>query len=424
MGTAPLTARPSGRLRDDREFARFWLARMVTLAGTSVSMVALPVLVYALSRSPLTTALVAALEALPYLLFGLLAGALADRWERKRVMVVTDLLNAAALASLPLAHAFGALTVPHVLVVAFTVPTLFVFFDAADFGALPMLVGRERIAAAQSALWGGGTVVEMVMPALAGAALAVVAAPVLLVVDATSYVLSAVLMASLRRPMSAPDRPTEPLRARLLVADVREGLRWLWRHGPVRALTLLGALQAAAGGAFVGQLVVWADRVLDVRAGDARLGVLFASWSVGTLAASLLLPPLARRLGAARVALLALPCSAGFAVAVALATHWLLAAALSAAWGAAYMLVVVNAITYRQQVTPDALMSRVNTTGRMLSFGLGWPVGSVFGGLVSTAAGPRVALLAGSGVLVAGAVAAWFSPLRRVPRVVVVEEPA
>jgi MFS family permease len=180
-------------------------------------------------------------------------------------------------------------------------------------------------------------------------------------------------------------------------------------------MTFLGTAQAVAGGAFVGQLVVWADRVLDVRAGDARLGVMFGAWSVGSLAATLVLPRLAARLGAARVALLALPCSAALAGAVALAPTWELATVLVVAWGAAYMMVVVNAITYRQQVTPDRLMSRVNTTGRMLSFGLGWPLGSVLGGVVSEVAGPRAALLAGALVLTGGAVGGWLSPLRREP---------
>jgi predicted MFS family arabinose efflux permease len=253
------------------------------------------------------------------------------------------------------------------------------------------------------------------MPAAAGAALAVVAAPWLLVADALSYVGSALLIASVTRPMSSSERPTDPLRPRLLLTEVTEGLRWLWRHVPVRVMTLLGAAQAVAGGAFVGQLVVWADRELDIRAGDVRLGIVFTSWSVGSLVATLVLPRLAARFGAARVALLALPWSAALALAVAVSSNWVVASILVATWGAAYIMVVVNAITYRQQVTPDRLMSRVNTTGRMLSFGLGWPLGSVLGGVVSEAAGPRAALVTGALVLAAGAVGAWLSPLRREP---------
>ncbi len=401
-------------LRADPDFRRFWAARMVTLAGTSVTIVALPVVVYAMTHSPLVTAFVAAAEALPYLLFGLIAGALADRWERRRVMVVTDLLSALVIGSLPVAYALDLLTVGHVLAVAFVVPTLFVFFDAADFGAIPMLVGRARIASAQSAIWSAGTVVEIAVPGLAGAALAVVAAPELLVADALSYVASAVLISRVRRPLSWEHRSRAPVRPAALVADVREGLVWLWRHAPVRVMTAIGAAQSVAGGAFMGQLVVWADRVLGVRAGDVRLGILFSAWGVGSLASTLVLPRLAARYGAVRLALYGIPCSALLALAVALSTQWVVATVLTAGWGAAYMLVVVNAITYRQQVTPDALMSRVNTTGRMLSFGLGAPFGALLGGVVANSAGPRAALVAGAGVLAVGAAGAWFSPLRAV----------
>ncbi|MDQ1641006.1 MAG: hypothetical protein QOJ90_357 [Actinomycetota bacterium] len=401
------------RLRDDPQFRRFLLARLISLGGTSVTLVAFPVVVYGLSGSPLLTALVAAFEAVPYLMFGLPAGALADRFDRRRVMVFSDLANAAVLASIPIAWSLGVLTIPHLLVAAFLVPALFVFFDAADFGAVPALVGRDRIAAANSAIWSTSTVIETSVPLLAGAALAVVDGAALIGIDAVSYVASALILRALSRPLSDPARrPTAPLSRRALVADVREGLSFLWGHATVRTMTVVGACQSIAGGAFVGQMVVWADRTLDVRAGDARLGVVFGSWGVGVLVASLTMPPLVRRYGAARVTLLGLPASAALCGVTALVGNWVLGSLALVAWGAAYMLVVINSITYRQQVTPEHLMSRVNTTGRMLSFGLGWPLGSVIGGAVSEIAGPQAAMLAGAVVLAAGAVGAWLSPLR------------
>ena len=94
-GTSP---RPQ-RLRDDPDFRRYWLGRVASLTGSLVTAVAMPVLVYRISGSPLLTALVTVLEAAPYLLFGLFSGALADRWDRKRVMVLADLVNAALIAS-------------------------------------------------------------------------------------------------------------------------------------------------------------------------------------------------------------------------------------------------------------------------------------------------------------------------------------
>lgn len=401
-----------GRLRDDRDFRRFWLARMVSLAGSALTLLALPVLAYDLSGSPLLTALVAALEALPYLLLGLVAGALADRWDRKRVMVVTDLASAAVLATVPAAAALGVLTVGHVLLCAFLAPAAFVFFDAANFGAVPVLVGRSRIAAANSAVWGPGNVVETGVTAAGGALLAVLGASGLVALDVVTYVASALLVRAIVRPLHDTARSRAPMDRASLSADVREGLRFLLGHGAVRTMTFLGACQAISGGAFVGQLVVWADRRLDVRSGDPRLGLVFAAWGVGALLAALALPELARRYGAARVALFGLPASAVLSVATALATTWVAGAVLTLVWGAAYMLVVTNAINFRQQVTPEALMSRVGTTGRMLSFGLGWPLGGVLGGVVAEASGPVAGMLAGASVLWCGVVYAWLSPLR------------
>src|SRR6266540_2642389 len=233
-----------------------------------VTYVALPVLVYQVTGSSLWTALVTVAQGAPYLCVGLLAGAVADRGDRRRLMVATDLASAAVLASIPVAYAAGALTAPHVLAAAFAAQTLFVFFDAANFGALPVLVGRDRIVAAQAALIGTGTMMELAVPALAGAALAVLAPAPLLAVDALSFVVSALLLGRITRPLWDPARAGQPRR---LAVEVRDGLRFLWRQPIVRTITLVGAAQAFVGGVFIGQLVPWADQVLGVppRAGRA-----------------------------------------------------------------------------------------------------------------------------------------------------------
>jgi MFS family permease len=115
------------RLRDDSDFRRYWLARALSTTGSMVTAIALPVLVYRLSGSTVLTAVVTALESAPYLLTGLFAGALADRWNRRRVMVTADTVNAALVGSVPLAHLLGVLTVVQVLIVAFTVQAVHTF---------------------------------------------------------------------------------------------------------------------------------------------------------------------------------------------------------------------------------------------------------------------------------------------------------
>ncbi len=397
-------------LRRSPDFRRYWTARMVSAAGTLITYVTLPILVYQLTGSSLWTALVTAAEGLPYLCFGLFAGAVADRVDRRRLMVATDLVNAAVLGSVPLAYLLDALTAPHVLVAGAVTQSLYVFFDAANFGALPSLVGRTRIAAANSTVHGSTTLLELVVPPLVGAAIALTSPAPLLAVDVVSFVASALLIRAIVTPLQVRlDGPRAPL-----AVDIREGLSYLWHQPVVRTQTFVGGLQAAAGGAFMGQFVPWLDHDLGIPpTGDVRLGLLFTGWAAGGLVASARFPRVVRTLGEARVTLLFLPASALCELLCALSGDWVTAAVLLACWSVAYQLVLLTAVTTRQRVTPDRLQSRVNTAARMLSFGLGAPLGALAGGMVSHAYGLRAAMVAAAGVIVMAAVAAWLSPLRR-----------
>ena len=128
----------------DQSFVLYWLGRAISLLGTAITSVVLPILVYRLTTSAFLTSLLATLEVLPYFCFGLFAGVLADRTDRRRLMVGCDLLNTLLLGSIPLAAVFHVLTIPHIFVVAFLSAAAYVWFDAANFGALPTLVGRAR----------------------------------------------------------------------------------------------------------------------------------------------------------------------------------------------------------------------------------------------------------------------------------------
>lgn len=398
-------------LRNDAVFRRFWLARVCSLAGTAVTYVAMPALVYQLTGSNLWTAFVAVAVAAPFLCFGLVAGVVADRVDRRRLMVATDVANAALLASVPIAYAAGVLTAVQVLLVALASQSLWVFFEAAGAGGLPALVGRGRIAAAQSAIYGAEYAVEAIMPMLAGLALVVVRAPTLLAVDAISFAASALLIRSIVRPFAEPG--AAPVAGRHPLAGVWEGLLFVWRHPHVRVLTGVGFVQCLAGGAYMGQVVPWADQTLGVGPDDGRIGLLFAAWGVGGLIASLLYPRIVGWLGEARAALAFLPLSALGSILMAASGHWLAAALSVAGWVVAYMTVAMTQVTLRQKVSPDRLQGRVHTAARMLSLGLGWPVGAVLGGVIADAADPHTSMTVVAGILVAGAVAVWFSPLRR-----------
>jgi MFS family permease len=399
------------RLRDDRDFRRYWVARMTSLSGSLITAVAMPVLVYRLSHSPGLTALTTTVEALPYLLVGLFAGAVGDRLDRKRVMVGADLVNVVIVTSVPVAWWLGALTVPHVLIAGLLAQTFFTFFDGANFGALPVLVGRDRIGEANAAIWGFGGVLDLLVPTGVGVVMAVVHPADLLVIDALSFLVSALTIRSIRRAMSQPRAGAGRLRLQQVGADIREGVLFLWRHDGVRSNTIIGTLQSAAGGGFIALWVPWADRVLHIGTSGWRFGLLFSVWGIGGILASALTPRLLRRFSAARLTLLWIPVSGAGGLLVASSTHWLLACIWMVVWGLAYQLVIINSLNYRQLVTPEHLLSRVNTAGRMLSWGVGWTGGALAGGALATVMGLRQAILVVVAAGILAAVFAWLSPL-------------
>lgn len=403
------------RLRDDSDFRHYWWARVLSTSGSVITLIALPVLVYRMSGSALLTALVSALEAAPYLVFGLFAGALSDRWERRRLMIGADFANTALMASVPVAHWLGVLTIPHVLLVAFFSPAVAVFFDGANFGALPVLVGSNRIGEANAVVFGASTAVEMVLPSLVGVCLAVVHPATLMAIDALSFVASALFIRAISRALQDPSRQLHQISGTAILADIREGLGFLAHHAGVRTMTIVGAIQCLAGGGFVALLVVWCDRVLGVGTSGWRFGLVYSAWSVGALVASLMLPRILRRLSPAAVALRAIPFSAVLGVITTFAISWQFAAIGMFGWSIAYTLVVVNTISYRQQVTPEHLLGRVNTAGRMLSWGMGWTLGALVGGALGNAVGVRPAMTAMAALGLIAAVVAWTSPLRGQP---------
>lgn len=396
----------TARLWADADWRRYWVSRVVSYAGGTVTYVAAPILVYALTGSAFWTGVMAATEGLPYLLFGLVAGAFADRVDRRRLMVGADLLSAAVVGSVPLAWFAGVLTLTHVILVGLLFNTIFVFFDAANFGALPALVGRGRVGEANSAVWSATQLLDLLLPGAVGLALVLVDAPLLYVVDVCGALASALLIRGIRRALSAERHEPRSLRS-----DVTVGLRWLARHRTVLAITLLGTAASFASGGVMGQIVPFADQV-GVRQGDWRLGAIYSAFALGGLAGTLSYR-LLRRWGAARVALVGATASGALTILLSFQRDWRVATAVVVLWGAASLVLMVNSVTYRQEQTPLDLQGRVNTTGRMLSFGVGTPVGAFIAGAVAGAAGPAAGVLLSGLVLTAAAAAAWCSPLAR-----------
>ena len=404
---------PPGSLLRERSFGLFWGAHAISEAGSRITSVVAPILVYQLTGSAFSTGVLAALQAVPYLLFGLLAGAIADRADRRRIMVGCNVLQTFVLATVPLAAAAGVLGVEQVFVVAIVSATLFVWFDAANFGALPLIAGRHRLVEANAAVSGASSLIAVVGPAVAGVLAATIGPAYAIGLDAASYGLSAIALLLVRAPFSTrhlDPASVEPLVRRLL-DDVREGLRFLWGHRLVRTLTLLGFGISFTGGAVTGLTVVYGVQALGLPDSGAGIGLLFSAAALGSLASSLLLPALNRRFATGSITLGGLTAAVVAVAALALVTNFVTSLVFFFAWGAAQTLVIINAISLRQQVAPDHLQSRVNVSARMIAWG-GMPFGAAVGGALAQVTSIEATyLVMALGVGISAAIG-WFSPLR------------
>jgi hypothetical protein len=377
-------------------FRTFVFARAICWAGNAVTLVALPLLVYQQSGSALLSGVTFAVESLPYLLFGLLAGALADRLDRKTILVCAQLLSAAALASIPLANAAGVILIPHALTVAFAVSTAFVFYDAASFGVVPALVG---------------TVIGVAGPLLGGVAATALSPAGAIAIDAGCYLTAAALTATIAVP---PNKVNE-VAVQRIAAQISEGLRYIWHQPVIRALTLVGIGVSLANGVVVGLMVVVGVRRLGLDDGDARLGALYAATALGAFLISLVSAKVQRVVDTGKITLVGIVVSAGAMLAW-VQTTWLVASLMIlVVYQAANTMIIVNGIVVRQSITPDALQSRVNTTARMIAMG-GTPFGAALGGVLAEVAGVGVAVSAGAVGLLGSAVLGWYLGVARLPR--------
>lgn len=342
--------------------------------------VALPVAAYQLTKSPIVVSLVAASGTIPYVIFGLFAGALADRADRRRIMITTDLISALCMFSITVASTFGVLSAAQIVAVALISSSSTLFFEASAYGLVPAIVGKQKIASANSALYGSSTVVRITGTAAAGVLIAVIKPGGTIAIDAASFIASAYFIRIVAyRPEARPAGKRPGYRE-----SIREGGQFLWGHRTLRTMTVVGTLQSISGGAIIGQLVVFAGLVLGIRGGDPRIGLLYTAWSVGGIGGSVLLPILLRKLSPFQVLLFALPAGSLLGALVISTSNWLIAIAAIAAWGSVYLVVLVNTMNYCQQVTPDHLQSRVNTTRRVISSGLGVPLGALASSTLTT----------------------------------------
>lgn len=398
-------------LRHDRAFRRYWSAHAISTAGSTVSLVVLPILMFQRTGSPLLTALLGTAFISPYVVLGLVAGALADRVDRRRLMIGCEFASAIALGSIPVASALGILSTTQIFVATTIAGIAFVGFDSAQFGALPALFGRARLITATTALGSVDNALYIVGTALGGLLAATIGAAPAIGLDAASFVVSGVLLTGVRGSFGDKRDQKATTGWTRWRTDIAEGVGFLWHHRLIRALTLAGSAAALTGGAVTGLLVVYAVRQLGLSDDDGRIGLLFSAGAVGALVATVMVPRLTRRYDIPRLNLVARTASLLLVVVLAVLHSFVLALGVYVAFSVAESMAIWSAISFRQLNTPDHLQGRVNVVGRMTAL-TGQPIGAALGGTVAELTDVRTALLVMSVGLAAGTIGGWLSPLR------------
>jgi hypothetical protein len=393
-----------------RDFWLYFTGQLTSQIGSSFTLFALPLLVFTLTHSATNLAFTTAANLLPYLLFGLVLGAVVDRFNRKRLMMAVDAARAAVIAILPCLYLAGSLRVEHIYAVAFVQSTLGILFDCGQFAAIPGLVGRGNLITANARIMATNSAGQVVGPILAGVLVTVLPVAELLFLDAASFLLSALTLTVIRRSFD-PDPPPDGQRQRAgLLDDARAGLRYVWSHPVLRTIALMMALLNFVGATRTSQLVLFAKQTLS--ASDAQVAWLFAAGAAGVVVVSLLAAPIRRRLSFAVTALGALVVS-GLTVTIMALVAWYPAAlvlwAASCGFG---LLVNINTAALRQAIVPSHLYGRVISVAGVLSWSA-IPFGALAGAAAIKATGDIAAVYAVIGLLTAGiAVAFSRSPVR------------
>jgi MFS family permease len=377
-------------LAHDAEFLKLWIGETISDFGDQVTLLAIPLTaVIVLSASPFEMGLLAAAGTLPTALFSLPAGVWVDRLPRRPILIVADVGRALVLATIPIAFVLGVLGLPLLYAVAFAAGTLSVFFVVAYQSYLPALVGPAQLVDANGRMNASSSIAQMAGPSLAGVLVQVFTAPMPVVMDALSFVASAVGVGLIRRPEPAPVRRQRDMRA-----EIGEGMRALLGHGVLRAIVLAAAINVFCYSAGLAIFLLYLSREVGLE--PAVIGLLLGIGSVGALLGALFAGRLARRIGVGPAFVLAatlLVAGQATRVAVVAPREAAIASLAAAQFASLVGFAIANVLgpAIRQALTPPALLGRVNASYRFLVWGTG-PLGALFGGTLAQVIGLRPAL--------------------------------
>ena len=398
-----------------RDFRLFFSGQFISNLGNGITDFALPLLVYQITGSQLGLGLAFAIRVIPYLLFGLPVGAWVDRLDRKKLMVISDLLNGLLLIPIPLLGLAGILPVELIFVFLFLSSALNLVFDTGQFAAVYSLVDGDRLVAANGRLRASFQITAVIGAPIVGLLVWLgLRLELILLVDAMSFFVSAASLMAIRRSFNAP-AGDEPTPVQSILTDIGEGLRFILANPLMRATLGLAAVINLTTTVIPAQLIAFGTEWLD--ASEFQLGLLTAAGAGGAIILALAAEPLRERFAFSVVTIVSIV-AAGLLVAALSVTSSVWVALPF--WGLALGMTVLFNICLRslqQQITPPRMMGRVSASSQVVSWAV-IPVGALGGSWIADQTGrlDLVYLFAGLSMVVAAASFFSLSALRHPTR--------
>lgn len=406
---SPITE-PHDSLWQHANFRRLWISESVSYIGTQISLVALPLLaVLTLDASPFEMGLLSSAERAPALFFGMFIGVWVDRLRRKPLLIGADLLRAGLLALVPVLWIMDALSIEMLLGIAFLLGALTIVFNVAWQAMVPAIVGKRHLTEANSKLHVSQAVAQVAGPGAGGLLVGLITAPMAIIVDAASYLISAAALVRIDQPEARPEGTTRSMRH-----EVGEGLGLVFNDRLMRPLALSGTMIAFFAGIFFAVYLLFLAENLQL--GSTAIGLILASGGVGALIGSALVPRFAKRFGDGNTVIcghflfgftgLTIPAAVllpSVALPMVIISEFL-------QWGW-HIVALVSEISIRQTVTPDRLLGRMASTFTFLKSGA-MPIGALVGGVLGEVIGVPATLIVSSVGFLAAFIFVFLSPVR------------
>ncbi len=398
---APLRV-PAASLWRNRDYLLLWSGQGISSLGGQISGIAIPLLVLALTNSPAQAGFIGAISGIPYLLFSLPAGVLVDRWNRKYIMIICEVGRALNIASIPLAAAFGHLTILQLYANAAVKGTLFVVFNVAEVASLTRVVGKEQLAGASAQNEALTNAASLGGPPIGGLIYQTLGRTIPFAIDAISYAASVVSLA-LMKTRFQEERSQD---VSSLLGEIREGIRWFWRQPFIRFSAIRsGVTNFVFNGTYLILIVLAKQRHAD----PGLIGLMLALGSLGGLFGTFPATRLQRRFSGGIILIAVAWIEAALYPLFAIVPTVILL-------GVVYALIIVSiptsnavVLSHRLALIPDHLQGRVNSAVRMITYG-GAPLGTAAAGvLLQTMSGATVVLIFAA-IMIAVAVATTFNP--------------